>query len=156
MASPAGTFSSCSNQRGVPRRSWNGRERDSWKSRRRSSSVPSSTRHNDEHGTTRWRGIKQHDEPTQASGSCSRMRVGVRVRPAFQVEVQRHPEARGGYRSAVVVDDQGRIELRTNGRQRCFSFDYAFDASCKQHELYERYITEASRLGILPDSTRLQ
>eukprot|EP00903_Cladosiphon_okamuranus_P010917 g10312.t1 len=65
------------------------------------------------------------------------MKVGVRVRPAFQVEVQRHPEARGGYRPAVVVDGQGRIELRTNGRQRCFSFDYTFDASCQQHEVYD-------------------
>lgn len=139
MASPADTLSSCSNQRGVPRRSWNGRERDSWKCRRRSSSVPRSIGQHE--SITRSRSIERHEEPTRTSGSCSRMRVGVRVRPAFEIEVQRHPEARGGYSSAVVVDGQGRIELRTNGRQRCFPFDYAFDATCQQHEIYERYFT---------------
>lgn len=140
MASPADTRSSCSNQRGVPRRSWNARERDSWKCRRRSSSVPRSSGQH-EHRTTRSTSIERHEEPIRASGSFSRMRVGVRVRPAFQVEVQRHPQARGGYRPAVVVSGQGRIDLRTNGRQRCFSFDHAFDASCQQHEVYERYVT---------------
>lgn len=72
------------------------------------------------------------------------MRVGVRIRPVFQLEVlsyeKRSVRLGGRYRPAVscVEGKPGCVELRTlNGRQRNFSFDHAFDATSQQHDIYE-------------------
>ncbi|CAN0556721.1 unnamed protein product, partial [Ectocarpus sp. 12 AP-2014] len=67
----------------------------------------------------------------------SRIRVGVRIRPPFVSEVDYYQKRSGGYRPAVKISRHGCVDLIANGRHRSFPFDYAFDATCQQHELYQ-------------------
>ncbi|CAN0549094.1 unnamed protein product, partial [Ectocarpus sp. 8 AP-2014] len=67
------------------------------------------------------------------------IRVGVRIRPPFMSEVD-YQKRSGGYRPAVKISRNGCVDLIANGRQRSFPFDYAFDATCQQHELYQRCV----------------
>ncbi|CAM9787463.1 unnamed protein product [Ectocarpus sp. 6 AP-2014] len=154
MASPAGTFSSCSTQRGASRRSWNGRERDVLHSRcrslppRRRVITPSRSRSTcrSAGGSSPFDGQSaaseelkpaQHNEKlTRSTGRSSRIRVGVRIRPPFVSEVD-YQKRSGGYRPAVQISRHGCVDLIASGRQRSFPFDYAFDATCQQHELYQ-------------------
>lgn len=178
MASPSGTLSSCSTQRGH----WNGREHDAIRSRcqsltparriRRASSRSTcasggSTESGRRAGETK--NVRHHENPSLDMNDCSTMRVGVRVRPAFSSEVL------PGYRPAVTISigasvqpevgrsgrqcldeedglignkfneeargKQACVELRlSNWRQRRFPFDYAFDATCQQDEIYRRSV----------------
>lgn len=194
MTSPADTYSSCSSQRGTSRKSWNGRERHVLHARCRSLPPRRRPRRDETSSGYRSNGgsassgrstaeedlrlTEQHEELTRVTRDCSRMRVGVRIRPAFQSEVLPFKQRSGGYkyrccvsisqrkipmrsntgggmgyqgvgcpedeRSTVSEDiynpsRQTGVELRMpNGRQRSFAFDYAFDATCHQREIYER------------------
>lgn len=185
--------SSCSSQTGTSRRSWNGRERDALHSRcrslppRRTRRWETSSGYRSRSGSgssggriageDQLRRTGQQGDFNRVTRDCSRMRVGVRVRPAFQSEVPFNKRSGGyKYRSCVSVSQRkisvrsytgagvGResaecprdesskvarnkhnssrqdcVELRMpNGRQRSFAFDYAFDATCHQREIYER------------------
>lgn len=185
MASPADTYSSCSSQRGASRKSWNGRERDVLHSRCRSlpprrtcgrdttssgyRSVGGSAGSGRSEAEEELRPTGQQEELSRVTRDCSRMRVGVRIRPAFQSEVLPFKKRSGGYqyRCCVSVSQRRKTSIRSNtgmdvgcqgaectederstacvelrmpnGRQRSFAFDYAFDATCQQREIYERY-----------------
>ncbi|CAB1115218.1 unnamed protein product [Ectocarpus sp. CCAP 1310/34] len=163
MASPAGTFSSCSTQRGASRRSWNGRERDVLHSRcrslppRRRVITPSRSRSTCRGGggsstfdgqsaaSEELKPAQHHENLTGSTGRSSRIRVGVRIRPPFVSEVDYYQKRSGGYRPAVKISRHGCVDLIANGRQRSFPFDYAFDATCQQRELYQRHVETVAR-----------
>lgn len=72
-----------------------------------------------------------------------RVKVGIRCRPAFQDEID---FAKGEFLSIVDIkpDDAkqsslGQISLTLiTGKQRDFTFDYAFDATATQDQVYDR------------------
>lgn len=109
MASPVGTLSSCSTQRDH----WNGGDRDDLRSGCRSITPTRHTRRASSRSTCQSGGstdcsrraaedaesIRHHEKPTRNTEGLSRIRVGVRVRPAFSSEVL------SGYRPAVTVSN---------------------------------------------------
>ncbi|CAM9695752.1 unnamed protein product, partial [Sphacelaria rigidula] len=62
-----------------------------------------------------------------------RIRVGVRIRPAFGHEIKSAAGRSGGYRPAVFLAG----EISDARRERGFVFDHAFTPQCGQQEVYE-------------------
>lgn len=114
MESMAGTLSSCSTYRTMPRRRrsrrfWIDREMDTAVQGRCRSLPPRIQERLGSRGSALGRqsekmgNVSRDGLGLQVTSGCSRMRVGVRVRPAFREEMLSWPGRSGGYEPAVTV-----------------------------------------------------